>query len=112
VLDETGISTADWHQCSPVVVDSRTKAVTYTPFYYCYKHFSHFVQVGARLVASESSWHDQVAFVNPDGGVVVVVANMSKTDQPVALNIDGRQSEVVALPAHSFSTFTLDGISN
>lgn len=112
VLDETGVSTAGWHQCSPVVVDSRTKAVTYTPFYYCYKHFSHFVQVGAHLVASESSWRDQVAFVNPDGGVVVVVANMSKTNQPVALNIDGRQSEVVTLPAHSFNTFTLAGISD
>ncbi len=40
VLDETGLSTAAWAQCSPIVVDQKTKQVTYTPYYYLYKHFS------------------------------------------------------------------------
>ena len=107
VLDETGLSTANWAQCSPVVVDSKTKAVTYTPFYYCYKHFAHYVHPGAHVLAAQSSWGDKVAFVNPDGEVVVVMGNSSDTDGAIALNIDGRQSDVVTLPAHSFNTFTL-----
>ena len=111
VLDETGLSTANWAQCSPVVVDTKSKKVTYTPYYYCYKHFSYFIQPGAHLIATQSTWNDRVAFVNPDGEVVVVLANTTANDQPIALNIDGRQSEVVDLPAHSFNTFTMPPVS-
>ena len=107
VLDETGLSTGNWPQCSPVVVDSREKKVVYTPYFYCYKHFSHFVQPGARVAATESNWNDRVAFVNPDGEVVMVMANTGAKDQPVRLNVDGRESDLAVLPAHSFSTFTL-----
>src|SRR5207249_2227509 len=107
VLDETGLSTGNWAQCSPVVVDTKAKTVNYTPYYYCYKHFSWFVQPGARVVDTESTWGDRVAFVNPDGEVVVVMGNTADKEFAVALNIDGRQSAVVTLPAHSFSTFTL-----
>ncbi len=107
VLDETGLSTGGWAQCSPVVVDTKNKKVIYTPFYYCYKHFSGFVQPGAHVIATQSTWGDRVAFVNPDGEVVVVMGNSSNTDLPVALNIDGNSSQTVTLPAHSFNTFTL-----
>lgn len=106
VLDETGRSTANWAQCSPIVVNSTTKEVTYTPYYYCYKHFSYFVEPGAHLAATESTWSDEVAFVNPDGNVVLVMANSGDADLPVTLDIDGRQAGPVVLPAHSFDTFT------
>jgi O-glycosyl hydrolase len=89
------------------VVDTKHKRVIYTPYYYCYKHFSSFVAPGAHLVASESRLSDRVAFVNPDGEVIVVLENSADTDLPVALNIDRKQSEVVTLPAHSFSTFVM-----
>ena len=107
VLDETGHSTANWPQCSPVVVDSHTGKVTYTPFYYCYKHFSYFVEPGAHRIPTESVWGDKIAFVNPDGEVVVVMANSANEALPVRLCVDGRESEAVTLPAHSFNTFTL-----
>jgi glucosylceramidase len=106
VLDETGLSTGGWPQCSPVVVDTRTRKVIYTPYYYCYKHFSSFVQPGAHILATESEWGDRVAFVNPDGEINVVMANTSDQDRPIAVAIDGRQSAVVNLPAHSFNTFS------
>ena len=108
VLDETGNSTANWAQCSPVVVDSKTAKVTYTPFYYCYKHFSHFVQPGAHVIATESPWAERVAFVNPNGEAVVVVGNSSNSPLPVSLTINGKQFAPVELPAHSFNTFTLN----
>ncbi|BCM92696.1 hypothetical protein IAD21_04578 [Abditibacteriota bacterium] len=107
VLDETGKSTGGWAQCSPIVVDTRTKKVIYTPYYYCYKHFSYFVQPGAHVIDTQSVWQDRVAFVNPNGEVVVVLGNSADRDFDVALNIDGKQSATVTVPAHSFNTFTL-----
>ena len=107
VLDETGLSTGGWAQCSPVVVNSATAQVTYTPYFYLYKHFSHFIEPGAHLTASYGTWGDQIAFTNPDGSVVVVVANRSDQNLPVTLNIDGRRSAPIMIPARSFNTFTL-----
>ena len=107
VLDETGLSTGGWAQCSPVVVNSGTAQVTYTPYFYLYKHFSHFIEPGAHVTGSSGTWSDQIAFTNPDGSVVVVLANRSDKDQPVTLNIDGRRSAPVIIPARSFNTFTL-----
>ncbi len=106
VLDETGMSTGGWAQCSPVVVNSSTAQVTYTPYFYLYKHFSHFIDPGAHLTASVGTWTDQLAFTNPDGSVVIVVANRSDKDQPLTLNIDGRWTVPVVIPARSFNTFT------
>ncbi len=106
VLDETGLSTGGWAQCSPVVVDSKTAAVTFTPYFYLYKHFSHFIEPGAHLTASAGTWGDQLAFTNPDGSVVVVVANRSDKAQALTLNIDGRHTAPVTIPARSFNTFT------
>lgn len=107
VLDETGMSTGGWAQCSPVVVNSNTAQVTYTPYFYLYKHFSHFIEPGAHLTGSYSSWGDQIAFTNPDGSVVLIVVSRSDQNLPVTLNIDGRRSAPVIIPARSFNTFTL-----
>jgi len=107
VLDETGLSTGGWAQCSPVVVDSKTAQVTFTPYFYLYKHFSHFIEPGAHLAGAAGTWEDRIAFTNPDGGVVVVVVNRSDKDQPLTLNVDGRLSAPVTIPAKSFNTFTL-----
>jgi len=107
VLDETGKSTGGWAQCSPIVIDSQTKKVTYTPYYYCYKHFSYFVKPGAHVVATEGTCRDRVAFVNPDGQVVLVLENSAGSDAPVSFDIDGMHAGPVMLPAHSFNTFTL-----
>jgi glucosylceramidase len=106
VLDETGLSTGGWAQCSPVVVNSTTGQVTYTPYFQLYKHFSHFIDSGANLTSSYGSWDDRLAFTNPDGSVVVVLANRTNAAVPVTLNIDGNRSAPITIPAHSFNTFS------
>jgi glucosylceramidase len=106
VLDETGLSTGGWAQCSPVVVNSTTGQVTYTPYFHLYKHFSHFIESGAHLTSSYGSWDDRLAFTNPDGSVVVVLANRTSAAVPVTLNIDGNRSAPITIPAHSFNTFS------
>lgn len=110
VLDETGMSTGGWAQCSPVVIDTKARKVIHTPYFHLYQHFSRFVEPGAHLLATvpekHAAWGDKLAFVNPDGGVVIVVANRSDQEHPLALNIDGRRGAIVRIPARSFNTFT------
>lgn len=109
VLDETGLSTGGWAQCSPVVVDTRKREVIRTPYYHLYQHFSHFVDPGAHLLRVEGNWGDKLAFVNPDGGVVLVVANRSDQDHRLVLNVDGQRSDRLTIPARSFNTFSAPG---
>jgi glucosylceramidase len=90
-----------------VVVNSKSGQVTLTPYFYLYKHFSHFVEPGAHVVASQGTWEDRIAFRNPDGGVVIVVANRTDKDRAVTLHIDARRSAPVTIPARSFNTFVM-----
>lgn len=106
VLDETGLSTGGWAQCSPVVVNSISGQITYTPYFHLYKHFSHFIEPGAHVVSSTGSWLDRIAFTNPDGSVVIVLANRTNGALPVTLNIDGKRTAPISIPARSFNTFT------
>jgi glucosylceramidase len=108
VLDQTGLSTGNWPQCSPVVVDQNTKKIIYTPYYYCYRHFSSFIQPGAHRVAVEGRWANKLAFVNPDGTIVIVLANTSDKDDPLTMLVDGRIIKAT-LAAKSFNTFTIPG---
>ena len=112
ILNETGKSSWDWAQNAPVTVNSKSGEVTYNGEFYVYKHFSHFVKPGAKRVATSGMWGDRIAFVNPDGSVVLVMANSSDRDIEVSISaafagLTHRDSFKVELPARSFSTFVL-----
>jgi glucosylceramidase len=106
VLDEAGYSITQWAQCSPVVVNAKTKRITYNPQFYAFKHYSYFVEPGAYRVASNGNVADQVAFVNPSGDVVLEIQNSHSEALKVAINIDGKHLEPL-LPARSWNTFVL-----
>jgi len=106
VLDETGLSTADWAQCSPIVVDRKSGHVRYTPYYYCYKHFSYFVKPGAHRIAIGGAWGTKIAFANPDGEVIVIMENTAGQALGVSICVDGRTIKPT-LPAKSFNTFSI-----
>jgi glucosylceramidase len=75
VLDASGKNfTSGWVQNAMITVDTVAKSVKYNYQYYCVKHFSHFIQRGARLckVTGVPGSHMMLAFVNPSGDVVVV----------------------------------------
>jgi glucosylceramidase len=105
VLDETGLSTADWAQCSPIVVDQKSKSVRYTPYYYCYKHFSYFVKPGAHRIAMGGGFGTKIAFENPDGEVIVIMENTAEQALGVSICADGRTIKPT-LPPRSFNTFS------
>jgi glucosylceramidase len=107
VLDETGLSTAGWAQCSPIVVNQQTRQVLYTPYFYAFEHFSSFVKPGAQRIGVSSGNAPCEAFVNPDGQVIVQIENMADAALPVECKL-GQSSFSADLPAKSFSTFTID----
>lgn len=89
-LHEGGISTWGWRQNSLVVVNKEDKAFRYTPEYYLMKHFSHYVLPGAKVLDLGTE-QDVIAFVNPDGSVIVNVVNRGD-EQSVAIKVDGRSA--------------------
>ena len=107
-LREKGLSRWGWAQNSLVTVDTQARTFVYNPEYYLLKHVSHFVQPGARLVTTFSfrGYENQLAFVNPDGSVVIVMQNDMCEELPVNVLI-GSQMISAVLPADSFNTFVI-----
>ncbi len=111
VLDGVGMNMdiqRPWPQNAPLVVDTASKSLIYTPMYYAFKHWSAFVQPGAFLVDVKvnGSWNDVVAFKNPDGGIVVVLQNYTNAEIPLKIKF-GEKAVALTLPAVSWSTVTL-----
>lgn len=107
-LPTGGASTWGWKQNSLVSVDMETGAFTYNPEYYLLRHMSQFVRPGARRIAALSwtGYENELAFLNPDGSIVVLIQNDMTKDLPVRLQLGDR---VIAanLPADSFNTIVL-----
>ncbi|MBR5432743.1 MAG: beta-glycosidase, partial [Bacteroidales bacterium] len=69
-------STWGWRQNSLVTVNRSDSSWRFTPEYYLLKHLSHFVMPGAKLLRTSGPVDEDVlAFLNPDGKVVVLVVN-------------------------------------
>ena len=90
---------------APVLYHTDTHTLEYTPIYYYIGHFAKYVRKGAHRVAT-TKFSDDVAacaFKNPDGTLVLVVANLCDTDLPVAVRCNGVATSV-PMPAHSIAT--------
>ncbi|GAB2025209.1 glycoside hydrolase family 30 protein [Lactovum odontotermitis] len=108
VLEQGGESTWGWKQNSMVSVKAETKELIYNPEFYVMKHFSHFIQKGAKLLTlTGRDCADAVAVKNPDGTTVVVLSNQLAEAREVKLALGGQQFTLTA-PAHSFCTVKLD----
>lgn len=72
---------------APVLYNTQTKELNYTPIYYYIGHFSKFIQKGAFRVATTK--HDYqlhtVAFQNPDGSLILVVINPTDKQLPAVV---------------------------
>jgi glucosylceramidase len=94
--------------CRGVVsIDPKDGRVTRNIEYYAFGHASRFVQQGARRVDSEGGAEDldHVAFTNPDGGTVLIVANSGKTAHRFTVQGAGQRFGY-ELPASGVVTFT------
>jgi len=76
VTDATGLgidTSRVWHQDALLTVDTQAGKLTVTPAYYVFRHFSQFVDPGAKVVGATGG--DAVAFKNPDGSLIAVMYN-------------------------------------
>lgn len=90
-----------------VTIDAQTGAVTRNDEYYAFAHFSRFALPGAIRVGSSETDKDvnNVAFLNPDdGSVVLVVVNSRDQARPVSVR-QGQAGFAYTMPAQSVATF-------
>lgn len=108
VLETGGHSTWGWKQNALVSVDAASHKVTYNPEFYVMKHFSSFVEQGAKRIEVEGTWSGSaVAFENPNQEIVIVVANNINYDREIQLIIKNK-SISLNLKGYSFNTVTIN----
>ena len=97
-LEGKSESTWGWAQNSLIhVQDGKGK---FTPEFYLMKHFSHFVKRGARYLKLKGEYSSaSVAFKNPDGSKVLVVAN--PYDKEIIITFENKS---YSLPPRSINT--------
>ena len=106
IIANDGSSTWGWKQNGLIHVDSHKKTYTYTPEYYCAKHFCHFVTDGTKLIASKdvNGKTPVMVFVTPNNKKLIIAGNFNNS--PHTLNITiGKKLLTASLPGHSFNTF-------
>ncbi|TWB43882.1 glycoside hydrolase family 30 protein [Nitrospirillum pindoramense] len=110
VMPTGGMSGWGWPQNALVTVDGPTGTVRFNPDFQVLRHLSHPVRPGARLLPAESftGFENQLAFRNPDGGVVIVVQNEMAAPQVIRAKV-GERLLTARLPADSFNTFVIPG---
>lgn len=93
-----------------VTIDSRTGEVTRNVEYYALAHASRFVLPGARRIASDTQDKElgNVAFRNPDGSLVLLVANGAAQERAFSVRVQGHSFRW-QLPAGSVATLTWRG---
>jgi glucosylceramidase len=105
-LDMNSKSTWGWSQNSLVSVDAAAKTFRYTHDYHLFKHLTHFVDTGARNLEPTGTCDDALAFVNPDGTVVVLLRNELSRPQMVQVQ-DADRVLTVELPPDSVGTLAI-----
>jgi len=104
VLAPKGRSTWGWKQNSMITVDPDTRHVAYNPEFFVMKHFSRYIQPGARRVVLKGPWTgNAVAFENPDRSTTLVIKNPSTASSGLRVFLAGSTQEF-DLPPLSIST--------
>jgi glucosylceramidase len=109
VLDEEGKSIDSerpWPQNAAIVVDKNTKKVIYTPMFYAFKHFTFFVEPGAQYVTVISKEDNAIAFLNPDGELIIVLQNDEQNPKTLSACF-GEYVFTITLPGMSWSTLVV-----
>jgi glucosylceramidase len=110
VLDPLGKSIDSqkpWPQNCPITIDAKTRAVRYTPMFSAVGSFSKFVPPGSRMVETEGSYSDALAFLDPTGRTVVVLYNPKIDTVRISVRVRGAVYGV-DMPARSFASLVVD----
>lgn len=90
---------------APVIFNTETKELEFTPIYYYIGHLSKFVNRGAKRIAT-TKYTDKletVAFKNPDGSRVLTMMNIADNELPAIIRHNDICTKVILAP-HSMMT--------
>ncbi len=102
----------NWWQNALVHINERlprangTCTAYYTPEYYAYKHYSHFICKGTKILNKPVDKDLLLVAQRPDGLYVAVVGNEASMERSLKLDIDGHCIDV-NVPARSMNTFVV-----
>jgi glucosylceramidase len=113
VLDHKGGPNHARNWCiAPVLVNTDTREVYFTPLYDIMCHFSKYIRPGAFRIGVDSASQDLMvtSCVNPGGQIATVLFNPTDQPAPYRLECEGRAVELT-LPAQALQTVLLDAPS-
>lgn len=105
-LCDNQVSSWGWSQNSLVCVNKNDRTYKYNPEYYLMKHASRFIRPGAVYLDTAEGKIEALAFRNPDGEIVILLAEK----EGVARNLEiiiGSMKLHVSVPANSLSTLVV-----
>jgi glucosylceramidase len=102
VLNETGKSQWGWKQNSMISINTETGEIIYNPEFYLMKHFSYFIEPGAKKL--ESIDGNCLAFKNPNSIVIIYCNNGNATERTFIVD---NYEFTVKMPQKSFNTFKM-----
>jgi glucosylceramidase len=97
-----------WPQNSAITVHPETREVRYTPMFGAFGSFAKFVRPGSKMVETEGTFGNALAFTDADGRVVVVLHNPNATRADIRVRIRG-PVYLVEMPPLSFTTVIKSG---
>ncbi|MEZ4911910.1 MAG: glycoside hydrolase family 30 beta sandwich domain-containing protein [Saprospiraceae bacterium] len=93
VLDRQGGPNWFKNWCvAPVIVDTATQEIYYTPLYYVMAHFSKFIRPEAKILEHTIDTNDilVVSAINSDSSIAVVVFNPDHQQKVVQIDLDSK----------------------
>ena len=108
ILKDNGSSTWGWTQNALIQVDSKTRKMRYTPEYYAYKHFCHFVSPGSEMIAYAGREYSRTPIVVFKQGerIIVTAGNFTEAPSQLSVKIKGKYLNINTQP-HSFNTYVI-----
>ena len=106
-LPNDSVSTWGWKQNSLVTVDKENGTYRYNPEFYVMKHFSQFVQPGAKRIVTKGHWtSNALVFENPGQSLVVIVGSNMNNAREFTFSC-GEKSFSAQIEPHSLHTFVI-----
>lgn len=106
VLDTFGKnlnSEQPWPQNALLTVDRTAKTLQITPAYYVFRHFSQYIDPGAKRIGTSVDANQAMAFKNPDGTIVTVLYNSGDSAKKTVLGVGSAKLQF-DIPAHGWAT--------
>jgi len=93
-------STWGWPQNSLITIDTKNKTFSLNPEYYVMRHLSGLVQPGAKFIPASSftGYENQLAFLNPDGSVAIIIQNEMAEELTVKAKLGSKLVEMKLAP--------------